>query len=246
MTRKKPPKKTESLEVRLTHAVKQAFMARARSRGRTASSLVREFIESYLAGNDPRKENRTMLKRFATPAAVTSLVATAIAIHAVTPTAASAAPDFKALFDRLDRDRDGKLSAEEFASRSATDLIFSHDPPDLGQGVVPMMIAVHSATREALSDERSAEAHAAAPEIFSRLDGDGNGAITFGEFQSHHLAALRHGFDALDADQDARINQAEYAVMRSHLPGDMAAHAPSFGQLDANHDDGISWEEFLG
>jgi len=54
MTRSKPSKKTESLEVPLPHAVKRAFMARARSQGRTARALVREFIDSYLAGTDPR------------------------------------------------------------------------------------------------------------------------------------------------------------------------------------------------
>ena len=243
MTRKKPPKKTDSLDVRLPHAVKRAFMDRARSQGRTASSLVREFIDSYLAGTNPATEKRKMLKRLATPAAVTSLVATVIALHM--PTAVAAAPDFKSLFDQLDRNEDGKLSPEEFASRSETDVIFSHNPPDLGH-VVPMMIAVHSATHQALSDERSPAAHAAARDIFSRLDGDGNGAITFGEFESHHLAALRQGFDALDADQDARIDQAEYAAMRSHLPRDMAAHAASFGQLDTDRDNGISWEEFIG
>ena len=93
MTRRKLPKKTESLEVRLPHAVKRAFMARARAQGRTASSLVREFIESYLAGTNPAMEKRAMLKRLAPPAALTSFAAAAIALHM--PTAASAAPDLR-------------------------------------------------------------------------------------------------------------------------------------------------------
>lgn len=243
MTRKRPPKKTDSLEVRLPHAVKKAFMARARSRGRTASSLVREFVDSYLAGTDPATERRKMLKRIATPAALSSLVATALALHL--PSAASAAPDFKSLFDQLDGDKDGQLSADEFARRSQTDVLFSHDAPDLGH-VVPMMIVVHSGRHEALSGEPSPGAHAATREMFVRLDGDDDGVVTFGEFESHHLTALRHGFDALDGDRNARIDPAEYATIRRHLPGDMAGHAASFGQLDADGDGGISWEEFLG
>lgn len=145
MTRRKTPKKTETLEVRLPHAVKRAFMARARARGRTASSLVREYIDSYLAGTEPRSERRRMIKRIATPAAVTSVLAAAISLHLVAPTAASAAPDLRALFDQLDADNDGRISAEEFVARDRDQLAVLHDNyARSGGGAMPLMIALHA------------------------------------------------------------------------------------------------------
>lgn len=42
------PKKSETLEVRLPHETKQAFMARCRAEERSASEIIREAIEEYL------------------------------------------------------------------------------------------------------------------------------------------------------------------------------------------------------
>ena len=71
MNKPRPPKKTETLEVRLPHAVKRDFMARTRSRGRTASAVLREFIDAYLADDLPAKD-RPMFKRIAKPAAASA------------------------------------------------------------------------------------------------------------------------------------------------------------------------------
>ena len=48
MTTSKLPKKSETIEIRLPHATKSAFMARCREEGRTASDAVRGFIELEL------------------------------------------------------------------------------------------------------------------------------------------------------------------------------------------------------
>ena len=48
MDRNKPPKKTETVEIRLPHATKTAFMARCRDEGRTASDAIRRFIDAEL------------------------------------------------------------------------------------------------------------------------------------------------------------------------------------------------------
>ena len=47
MTR--PPKKSETLEIRLPHEAKQAFMARCRDEGVSASQALRGFIEAQIA-----------------------------------------------------------------------------------------------------------------------------------------------------------------------------------------------------
>ena len=41
------PKKSETLEIRLSHTAKQAFMDRCRAEGRSASDAMREFIDGY-------------------------------------------------------------------------------------------------------------------------------------------------------------------------------------------------------
>src|ERR1700759_1188370 len=51
------PKKSETLEIRLPHALKQAFMARCQDEGRSASEAVRRFIEGAVAER-PRPARR--------------------------------------------------------------------------------------------------------------------------------------------------------------------------------------------
>src|SRR4029453_47905 len=49
MTPERPQKKSDTLEVRLPHETKQAFMARCRQDGRSASEVIRDFIDGYVA-----------------------------------------------------------------------------------------------------------------------------------------------------------------------------------------------------
>src|SRR3954470_6752839 len=44
---KRSPKKSETLEVRLTHETKQAFMSKAAVEGRSASEIVRDLVANY-------------------------------------------------------------------------------------------------------------------------------------------------------------------------------------------------------
>jgi Ca2+-binding EF-hand superfamily protein len=248
MNKPRPPKKTETLEVRVPHAVKRDVMARARSRGRTASAVLREFIDGYLAGDSP-SEDRPMFKRLAKPATATAVVGAVIAAHVMLPTAAAAAPDFRSVFAQLDKNKDGKLTPDELADHGVlSDKAYVEHSADLGHGAVPMMVAIHSGLHQLVHGTASAaEMHANMRKTFASLDGDGNGTVTFGEFESHHLAVLRHTFDSIDADQDGTIERTELDTAMKRLPaGAAAVHAVSFEQFDANHDGGISWEEFLG
>ncbi len=107
MTAPRPPKKSETLEVRLPHQTKAAFMARCRGRGQTASEAVRTYIETDLTGR-----TRSRLWQAAAAAAA------GLALGAVAaPALARTAPTDHATFERLDRNRDGALSPTEFQRR---------------------------------------------------------------------------------------------------------------------------------
>ena len=97
------PKKSETLEIRLPHALKQAFMARCRSEGRSASEALRAFIEQTAAG-PPRR---------ASPWRWAAVGLAAMSLGAVAAPSL-ARPSLPAQFARLDADHDGQLSLAEF------------------------------------------------------------------------------------------------------------------------------------
>lgn len=102
-------KKSETLEVRLSHEAKSAFMARCRDDGLTASEVVRRFIEREIAGGRDGRGRRS--RRWSLIAA--SLAGLTVGAVAA-PSLAHPARATRAVFDRLDRNHDGVLSFAEF------------------------------------------------------------------------------------------------------------------------------------
>ena len=110
MTKPKPPKKSETLEVRLPHVTKMAFMDQCRADGRTASDAVRSFIEQELRHSDhpPPRPRAGWWQALAAAAG-------GLAIGAVAaPSLAHPAPESRATFDARDQNHDGVLSLDEF------------------------------------------------------------------------------------------------------------------------------------
>ena len=114
-------KKSETLEVRIPHETKQAFLNACREDGTTASEVVRDQVQSYLDAREqpPQQEKRTLVmqfspnvRRYGPRVAAGSFAALGLTALAVLPSAA--APDFKAQFARLDANSDGVLSVDEF------------------------------------------------------------------------------------------------------------------------------------
>jgi hypothetical protein len=108
------PKKSETLEIRLPHETKLAFMARCRDDGATASETLRRFIDGELtAPRRSRPAPRPALWQ-ALCAAAAGLAIGAVAAPSLAQTTHA---DPRAAFDRLDRNHDGVVSFEEFRAR---------------------------------------------------------------------------------------------------------------------------------
>ncbi len=106
------PKKSEVLEVRLPYETKTAFMARCRETDRTASEVVRVFIDQELEGRVAKPRAPGLAWR-AMAAALAGLAVGAVAA----PSLARPTTPSHAVFERLDANHDGNLSFEEFSGR---------------------------------------------------------------------------------------------------------------------------------
>jgi hypothetical protein len=105
MSFSRPPKKSETLEVRLPLETKVAFMARCRDAGTTASEVVRDLIEREPLARTARLRGWQ----------AGLLAAVGIAIGAVAaPSIAQALPGSRVAFDQMDANRDGVISFAEF------------------------------------------------------------------------------------------------------------------------------------
>ena len=118
MTDRKPPKKSETLEIRLPHPTKAAFMDKARTEGRPASEILRDSIDLYLAGgaHPPtfKEKSITFVRKNAKALALLLTGAIAAIAMSVAISPASAQPDLKAAFAALDVDGNGVVSLTEF------------------------------------------------------------------------------------------------------------------------------------
>ncbi len=113
MTDRKPPKKSEMLEVRIPHPTKAAFMDKARA-------IVRESIYLYLAGgaHPPTLKDKPILfiKTYARLLVLLAGGAAAAIATGAAISPASAQPDLRTAFAALDSDGDGGISLMEFTN----------------------------------------------------------------------------------------------------------------------------------
>lgn len=177
---RRSPKKSETLEVRIPHEVKDALMRKAHAEGRSASEVVRMSIDSYLAVQP--KEARSMFIGLWKPAALAGAAAIAIVSSAISPAPSHAKPDLRSVFQMLDRNRDGNISLSEFL-RDATDpnVERMHHAHMAGEG--PKGMAAAHAQMMKAGGKLSAtmlRSH------FAQLDSNRDGTVTFSEFLAFH------------------------------------------------------------
>lgn len=228
----RPPKKSDTIEVRLPHAVKRAFMEQCRAEGRTASDVVRGFVAARLSGEAravpaPRRWSRPI-------AAAAMLGALALAI----PGAISAAPDLRPAFAAIDRNHDGLLTPDEFGPR----------PQATGIDCAPHRVLALPLRRAAMPEARGIRPFILSARDFdlARADANKDGKVSFAEYAAQRLRMFRAGFDLLDADHDGMLAPGEYAAAWSlfSFRGKQPDLAP-FQELDRNGDGKATWAEFL-
>ena len=107
------PKKSETIEIRLSHEAKTAFMEGCRREGRTASETIRLLIEGELGAPSGTRRKRLPSWRIVLAGAIGA----ALGLGVAAPSFAHANETSRAAFEQLDRNHDGVVSYDEFRSR---------------------------------------------------------------------------------------------------------------------------------
>ncbi len=180
MNRRRDAKKSETLEVRVAHEVKTALMQKARAEGRSASDVVRESIGSYLAASP--KEARTMIQTLWKPAAAIGTASIAFIWAAIAPTPVHAKPDLRAVYQAIDRNGDGALTADEFRQHPSNPEIRKLHEAHKG-GMHDRMVAMHGKSAQAPHGPPTDETILA---HFSKIDANSDSKLSFEEFRAFH------------------------------------------------------------
>ena len=157
-------------------------MRKAHAEGRSASEVVRSFIDSYVAGHP--KEARSMLLTLWKPAAIVGAMSLTLMSVTFLPTASHAAPDLKSVFHILDRNHDGVISMSEFL-RDASDPAVQkmHHEHMKDPAVAKQMGAMHEQMMKSAHGKASDQALRS---HFAQMDANSDGSVTFAEFQAFH------------------------------------------------------------
>ena len=225
-------KKSETLQVRLPYGMKKDFMERVQMENRSASDLIRDFIEDYLAGPVEILNSPTAVmirRRFIYPTLMAAGLVGAVIVFMPNPGNADALrPEFGA----MDKDGDGFITIAEYVPTGVDKLL--HPAPRMAPRVGPDGINLYAPDgtplriRPLMPGAKGADAVAKPGDVLltvtqikklslSYFDGDGDGKLSFQEYKDARLRGARASFERYDTDLNDRISQDEY--VRGRVPG---------------------------
>ena len=232
-------KKSEMIEVRISHSQKMALSALCETQGRSLSETVRSLIDGELAGaarhvpdNRLRTEPMTTLIKTRPRALAASIIASAGALSVVLAAPSSAGPSGPA-FDAIDLDRNQQIELHEFMEAAA----------DGGLSLQP------SASRGDRAFEQYVHLE------FVRYDRNADNAISPDEFSGRYIPLMEASFHALDVNHDGGISVDElsYTLARGGVQSEHAAlpEGPQqlaeryVRELDSDGDASLNLAEFM-
>jgi len=230
--RRRRAKKSETLEVRVSHPLKEALVAHCRRREMTVSDVVRELIEDRLSRETRRpfvnheRIDAMFSKLQNHPRALAGSALGSLAAMMLAVSAPSAASDGQAVFGGLDRNADQLVTREEFVSG-----VVDHDQR--------LTIREDGDTRPVSRGRLIGSAHAE----FERYDRNGDGAMTFEEFSGRYSMRMREAFVFLDADENNRLTSGELAASLGGAGSALARDAVA--ELDQDGDETLTYREFI-
>ncbi|WP_421788395.1 hypothetical protein [Hyphobacterium sp.] len=216
MAKKPRSKKSEALEIRVSHEEKQAFMSAVSQRGTTASHVIREAMDLFVRDGRIRRRN-VMISG--------SLVAVALAAGfvAITDDAESETWAGVAEFNEIDSDRDRHVTLDEFRAYRGT--AYESLSGAKGAGAFGAALGALVArygdrapsrfgpTAHETPEQISPECWSALEDSWSRatsnefsnLDANEDELISFQEFSDRQTAQLRGLFRYMDADGNGSL-----------------------------------------
>jgi len=271
----KRPKKSDTLQIRIPHATKEEFLDACESDGESASEVLRRSILDYLMrhkrpAGKPRQDLVLVLPAFLRRRriAIGATIAAAIGVMAVMPSAAS--PDLRAVFNRLDANRDGQLTPDEY---------FTTDG-DMPWTITADAVVYRFDTEQSIfldyydldgnGQDKGIEIHNAPPPpnpgpLSPGLDTNGDGQVQFSEYEAQQLREMKSRFAKLDRDGNGMLNADELTLRPMDFSGVRSAvtvtadgrvtmglpSPPKPGEkspvakADANKDGIVTLDEFL-
>lgn len=229
-----PPKKTEMIEVRVSPETKRDFLDACRGAGRTASEVIREAVDDFVARSKSpalaveaeapkviRLRERLPGKRWLAAGGVLAALSVATAL----PSAAQ--PDLTATFRALDANGDGVLSSDEYSARGKAERrelikVKQGEPPVATSEDSPPVLFLLPSDAEAIErmrDVRYTRMAGAAPaspsgaQGFAASDANGDGRVDLTEFLTRQKELLANGFRRLDTDASGGLDAAEYEAL---------------------------------
>lgn len=208
------PKKTESLEVRVSHETKTAFMAACAEAGVSASTVLRRCMARHIAADRaPRRWKElamlsdTLRRRPILTSAGAVLMTGIAAAMLVAPAQAAIDPRVAAVFDWMDTNNDGGIDAREFVGAST-------------EAPLPNAAFIEMTSRIPPSPGETRD------ELFHRLDANADGTLSTNELAAGASVevSISPAVAAADANRDGRIGEAELAAYltarraNAHIP----------------------------